>query len=85
VMISRIKRRTVLAVATLAALLIFCSSVLRAAQQTNLQRWMENRAAQRAAAEENTLQILSQDWKQWTTSDCEAVLNYSVWGEQLAS
>jgi hypothetical protein len=72
-------------VATFAALLIFCGSLLYGAQQTDFQRAMQARAAQTRTTQAQVPEILSRDWKDWTALDCEAVLKYSVWGERSGS
>ena len=75
------KRSAAVVVATLAALLISSSSTLDAARQTDIQRAMQTRAAQlraaRTHAQAHTRELLKQDWKNWTASDCALVLNYS--------
>jgi hypothetical protein len=65
------KRSSAVVVATLAALLIFCSSVsLSGAQRSVLQ----------LPTGQLPEDVVKRDWKQWTAADCDVILDYSPWG-----
>jgi hypothetical protein len=68
-----------LSIATLAALLFSFSPYLLGAQQSDIQRAAQARAAQIHAEQSHAKEILGQDWKLWTESDCDLVLKYSNW------
>lgn len=79
-MISDMKRNSILAVATLAPLLISLSSNMYGVPQTaEAQRAAQARAAKVRAEQAHARELLGANWKSWTGADCDLILTRSNW------
>jgi hypothetical protein len=74
------KRSAAVVVATLAALLIFLSSNIYGARQSDMQRAAQAQMAQKRADERvHAKELLGEDWKIWKAGDCDLILTRSNW------